>query len=259
MLEPLRSRAAHVVSLVKEGLWGKIAGLLWSGYGLFSAWRQELVKSEDQAKWGIFKLLPRLSLQGWFIVALIIVLAWMLELSFRSSFRLSKKVDDLEVTLTPKIKVFLEDESVEPLVVPTSAPGTHARYFQFSVSAAGSAAVHDCEAILTEVRRMEGEVLSENFVEEHINCKWSQNQVETTKVDIRDKDKKRVNLFALSNQSPPFVEVQTIPLKFRLPEAVQLPGKYLIKVLVTASDSVSVPRAFIFEWSDFQNAKILEA
>ena len=93
----IRSRARHIGQLWKEGLLGKWLAVAWALYGLFVAFRDEIVSPQDIQKWRLVAVVPHLSLAWWSVVALAILAGWV----FEASFRLDRKREATIANLSP--------------------------------------------------------------------------------------------------------------------------------------------------------------
>jgi hypothetical protein len=82
------NRAGHLRLLCAEGLWGRWAGAIWTliGIGLFV--RDDWLSPELQAKLKGPVVAHLLSWQAWTITALVIVVGWLFEASFRAHRRM---------------------------------------------------------------------------------------------------------------------------------------------------------------------------
>jgi hypothetical protein len=160
----------------------------------------------------------------------------------------------LEERLVPKIRVFLDSIDRGVREYPT-ANGSSAKWVQFCVSCATETPLIACEAFLTSVTKIDGNEIGPELVEEHIHCNWSQLPESDRKITISPRITPYVNLFTLYDKS---VVPQTTPRKFRLGEAIQIPGRYQVGVVVTAENTTSAPATFVFEWRDFNNVNLMQ-
>jgi hypothetical protein len=169
--------------------------------------------------------------------------------------------------LKPRIKIFLDDTTKGVTVSPTligNPPrrGPPCKWLQFCVSCSTEASLMNCEAILTGVHRLgdDDEVINEQLVEEHVNCCWSQQS--ELKVTIHPLRIFHANLFSVQETemtpSGVVVKPETSPVKIRLHDAIQIPGRYRLDVLVTAQEAPSGLASFIFEWRNFADIKLAQ-
>jgi hypothetical protein len=205
---------------------------------------------------------------GTFIVALIAFFLTMLacfiirlfieppKLYYREKDRADTAERELQRRFTPQITIFLDPDHHGVIESPTeiqatpSRKGPSSKWVQFSVSCATNAPLVDCEAWLTSVRKIEGDAVGPQLVEEHIHCQWSQR--EEKKITLPPLLIQRANLFSLYENSQPLpIMVHTNPVKYRLRDAIQQPGSYRVEVLVTAEGAPSFPASFIFKWRNF--------
>ena len=171
--------------------------------------------------------------------------------------------------LQPRIKVFLEEETYGVTQSPTevrvaqpngaylSRKGPESKWAQVSVMPATEAPLVNCEAWLLSVRRIENNELGSQLAEEHVHCEWS--QLEEVKITIHPGRIQRFNLFSVHETEPIVVANQTKPPKIRLREAIQAPGSYRIKVLVTADNVREVTQEYVFTWHDFKDVTLTPA
>jgi hypothetical protein len=169
---------------------------------------------------------------------------------------LEKEKLALETRLVPKIRVFLDSKDKGVREYP-AVSGSSAKWVQFCVSCATETPLIACEAFLTSVTKIDGDEIGSELVEEPIHCNWSQLSESDRKITIPPRIIQYVNLFTVNN-SPLYVVPQTTPKKLRLPEAIQVPGRYQIGVVVTAENTTSAPATFVFEWRDFNDVKLMQ-
>ena len=197
-----------------------------------------------------------------FVLSWFVVFLWQLYgAPSRLYWGAKQKIEDLEKEilawkerLVRKISVYLDTTDKGVREYPT-VNGSSAKWVQFCVSCATDAALIDCEAFLTSVTKIDGDETGPELVEEHIHCNWSQLSESDRKITIRPLITQYVNLLTLYD-SPLSVVPQTSPIKFRLSEAIQTPGRYRVGVIVTAENTMPVRSTFIFEWRDFNNVKL---
>jgi hypothetical protein len=167
----------------------------------------------------------------------------------------------LNERLRPRINIFLDPIHRGVIEVPTdiSEPPNpprreHSKWIQFSVSCATDVPLIDCEAFLTSVQRLnEHDNVIAQLVEEEVNCNWSQQSA--AKITIPPLRIQRVNLFSIY-PAPLLVRPETNPIKFKLNDAIQTPGRYRLNVLVAAKDAPPRTESFVFEWRDYQHVTL---
>jgi hypothetical protein len=193
------------------------------------------------------------------------------KLFYREKDRADATERELQRRFTPQITVFLDPDHHGVTEIPTeiqAAPpqiqvfpplrGPSSKWVQFSVSCATDAPLVDCEAWLTSVRRVDGDTIGPQLVEEHIHCHWSQR--EERKITLPPLLIQRANLFSLYENSQPLPIVpHTNPIKIRLRNAIQQPGSYRVEVLVTAQGAPSFHASFTFEWRNFANVILTQS
>lgn len=170
---------------------------------------------------------------------------------------LKKEISELKERLVPKIRVFLDSKDKGVREYPTTA-GSSAKWVQFCVSCATDTALTACEAFITSVTKIDGDEIGSELVEESIHCNWSQLPESDIKITIPPRVVRYVNLFTLYDGIPLSVVPQTTPLKLRLPEAIKIPGRYQVEVVVTAENTMSAPAMFVFEWRDFNDVNLMQ-
>ncbi len=174
------------------------------------------------------------------------------------------QIQALSARLVPRIAIELGRSTQGVSEVPTESfagPGPTSKWVQLDISCATDVAISDCEVWLNSVRRVEGNEIGPELVEEHINCNWS--QLSAINANIRPRVIQRVNLFSMYpapvsfvGQGRYLVKPETTPMKIRLRDAIQSPGKYLIAITATAQDSPSESRQYLFEWLDFERVTL---
>jgi hypothetical protein len=176
----------------------------------------------------------------------------------------------LHERLRPRINIFLNQTNqgvtLAPMEMPPEKPGDvprkgpPAKYVQFCVSCATDAPLLECEGLLTSVHEIDpdNKIIGPELVEEHINCAWS--QMTDIKITIPPLRVNYVNLFIVLERphDPTGWQVlpETRPMKIRLRDAIQIPGRYRLDVLVTATSAPSKTERFIFEWHDFDHVTL---
>jgi hypothetical protein len=239
-----------------SGLWGPILvwlSLKWRGYTM------TLPEHLDA-----YALLVLLAFLGSTWVGLIIVR--FLNAPVKLSERKQREVDNLRSAnvilnerLRPRIRLFLDDRTNGVAFSPTDIdgrPGPDSKWVQFCVSCATDAPLVDCEAFLISAYRLDddGNTASEQLVEEDVNCCWSQQSEK--KLTIHPLRTQKANLFSLHDTTPVTIKAETSPTKVRLRDAIQTPGRYRLKVLVTAKSAQPKEEFFIFEWRNFSHVTI---
>ena len=185
------------------------------------------------------------------------------KLFYREKDRADAAERELKRRFTQQITVFLDpdlhgvtENPTEIAAIPPRGPSS--KWVQFSVSCATNAPLVDCEAWLTSVRKIDGNAVGPQLVEEHIHCHWSQREGEK-KITLPPLLIQRANLFSLyENFQPTAIVPQTNPPKIRLRDAIQQPGVYRVEVLVTAQGAPSFPASFIFEWRNFTDVTLTQ-
>jgi hypothetical protein len=165
--------------------------------------------------------------------------------------------------LKPKINLSLDERTRGVAFAPTEFMGSPPRsgppskWVQFCVSCATDTSLIDCEAFLTSGYKLDDtdQPTGEQLIEEDINCAWS--QLGETKVTIHPLRVLRANIFSIYESLDRIVvKPETVPMKIRLRNAIQTPGRYRLQTLVTARDAPSKTESFIFEWRDFNNVTL---
>jgi hypothetical protein len=166
---------------------------------------------------------------------------------------------ELQRRFTPQIALDYHGVTETPTEILTTPPqrGPSSKWVQFGVSCATSAALFDCEAWLTSVQKIDGNVIGPELVEEHVNCIWSQRS--ETKITVPPLLNPRANLFSLHEDGHPLQIVpRTNPLKIRLRDAIQDPGSYRVRVLVTAHGAPPFSASFILKWPSFADVTLTQ-
>lgn len=168
----------------------------------------------------------------------------------RFDSELMERVEEFKAKLAPQINVFVEGNGAQVFALfnpHTGKPsGAYSRYVQFTVTPLADAPLKRCEARLTSVRRIVNGAESADLVEEHIWCGWSNHN--GREIDIPPSIQHRINLFHLFQAAESKLEVDTDPLKVRLPNEIQTPGTYRICVSVTAQDAPTRQAVFLMQW-----------
>ena len=171
-----------------------------------------------------------------------------------------QRVCELEAKLTSKIRLFINPDVNGVLEIPAvllCKPGVEikSKWVQFSIACATDAPLIDCEAWLTSVKRLDGEEIGQELVEERVHCRWS--QIEEQKITLNPLLEQRVNLFSFRNTDPSPVPT-VVPLKITLSRGIKVPGRFRVKVVVAANGVPSVPATFSFNWRDFDNLTLIQ-
>jgi hypothetical protein len=164
---------------------------------------------------------------------------------------------------SPKIRIFLDSTTKGVMELPTEIQGPgllrqrgpSSKWVQFDVACAANAPLTACEAWLVSVERLDGPDAGYQLVEERVRCGWS--QLSAQEITIRPLLTQRANLFSLY-ENQPGIKLEAIPARVRLTNEIQKPGRYMIRVLVTAQGAPSEPAWFIFEWRDFANVTLTQ-
>ena len=88
-----KPRLSYVVSLWREGVWGKWIGGTWAlvGYGVFV--RDDLWRPKEEAKYKAVALIPHLPIAWWVVGLLVILVGWVFEASFRRQAVTQKQLE----------------------------------------------------------------------------------------------------------------------------------------------------------------------
>lgn len=183
--------------------------------------------------------LPKLSLWALLPIASLPLLVWIV-------VGLLSRVVELEARLAPRIGVSLaQDDGVYSLPV---ADLSQSAWAQIVISSLSSVALFDCEVHVVGLTRVEDDGTKTKLLEEDSRCSWSDEPVSLKTVTIAPRVKKRANLFSKNEKSPGSLQMHIFPQKVILQTVTYTPGKYLIDIVVSARDAVSVSRSFIFSW-----------
>lgn len=206
-------------------------------------------------------------LNGFAVAAVVFLVTWLIGVLIRMpvvSARLyyaeKRRADVAEQSLadalSPKIRIFINPDVNGVMEIPVSSEAIPGKWVQFSVSCATDAPLVDCEAWLTSVERLDDAgAVQKQLVEERVHCGWS--QIDLRKITLKPLLEQRANLFSFDSRlSTPTPEV--IPRKFTLQNEIKVPGRYHIKVVVTADNAPSIPATFIFEWRDYNNVTLTQ-
>src|SRR5262249_10919028 len=115
----------------------------------------------------------------------------------------------------------------------------------------------NCEARLLSVERI-SEGRPETILDEPIYCRWSNvpnsEQIRTT---IPSGVAQPANLFSAHHKvGIDGVQVQAWPSKAHLSKEIQAPGGYRLRIAVSAKNSITEHRTYIFTWNDYDSIRI---
>jgi hypothetical protein len=88
----ISARVGHFTAFLKEGLWGKWVGLVYSLAALYVFVRDEIWHPKNADQWGIINMIPHLSLAWWLVGAFAVLCVWIFEASFRITKRLNETI-----------------------------------------------------------------------------------------------------------------------------------------------------------------------
>jgi len=90
---PIQRRAAYILALRREKLWGAWLGGLYALLTLYVFVRDDFWQPKDADHWWIIKLVPHLTLSWWLFGWTLLLLVWVYEASFRVTRRLRGAID----------------------------------------------------------------------------------------------------------------------------------------------------------------------
>ena len=95
------SRVAYLQSLWRQGLWGQWVVAFYSAAGLFVFVRDDFWRPSDEEKWALINLIPSLTFSQWMAGALLIVLAWLFEASYRIQVQTGVMIASMQPKRSP--------------------------------------------------------------------------------------------------------------------------------------------------------------
>jgi len=96
MSEAARHRCAYIISLWREGLWGRWLGTAYFLAGLFIFIRDDWWRPADDSRWKLVAMIPHFTWEQWTLGALAIGVIWIFEASYRVKKRLERRLAELE-------------------------------------------------------------------------------------------------------------------------------------------------------------------
>jgi hypothetical protein len=160
------------------------------------------------------------------------------------------RVCDLEARLTPNIKMndgcvreYPTVREMPPPVPPQEGPCS--KWVQVGITPITDAPLIDCEALLTSVDRIGQNGKLQTIETEPIFCPWS--NVGGTRTIIRPGVVQWANLFSAYEDSAQ-LKLEVSPPKLNLAKEIQKPGKYRLCIRITARDTPTQSRSYLFEW-----------
>lgn len=164
-------------------------------------------------------------------------------------------VDSLQDRLRPAMRVFLENVGVYTFLMPDLS---RSHFVQVSVAPTTDMPLLDCEVHVTGLRQVNSDGSKTPLLDESSYCTWSNEPVGTTKRNIPVGITKRANLFS-RNEKDGEITLQITHPKVITATMTYTPGKYEIDLLVSAKDTVSVSRSYLFRWeSSFDDISLTE-
>jgi hypothetical protein len=191
---------------------------------------------QGQVSW-----LPKLSLLALLPIASLPLIAWIVG-------GLLKRAVDLEAKLAPRIGISLAEPGgiySFPIV-----DLSHSSWAQIVVSPLSDVALIDCEVHVTGLLKLNDDGMKTKLLEEDSRCAWSDEAPSVRTLAIPPKVKKRANLFSKNEKNPYELQMHITPQKVLLQTVTYTPGKYLVEIVVSARDTVSVSKSFVFTWGN---------
>src|SRR5207248_5634512 len=96
MARSRHSRLSYLRRLWSAGPWARIIGAAWTAIGIAILFRDDFLSPEQQAKLKGPVVAHLLSWEVWTVAALLIVIGWLFEASFRSHRRIVGVITDTE-------------------------------------------------------------------------------------------------------------------------------------------------------------------
>lgn len=94
----IHRRFRFLAVLWREGIWGRWAAAAWGAYGVFAAFRDEILSNyEDRLK--VLSLVPNLSGTLWCTVAVLVMTVWLFEASYRVHVKTGDRIEALEAEM----------------------------------------------------------------------------------------------------------------------------------------------------------------
>jgi hypothetical protein len=180
------------------------------------------------------------------------------DLFYREENRALLAENELQKSRTPKINIYLDPIQNGVMEIPAEVNGLRiqSKWVQFTVAPSSDAPLMDCEAWLTDVEKLDGMNAGAHYLEERAQCLWS--QLSERKITIRPLLNQRANLFSIGPATEESPYPRTDPVKFRLLDALKVPGKFRLRVVVVADNCQSEAASFIFEWQDYHHISLIK-
>lgn len=159
-MSPSHDRTGYVITLWREGLWGRWIAAGLSIYGLFSAFRDEVVPAEQEGGWRLVKMIPAMSLDLWLAICAFVLAGWIFEAAYRAQGKARRSVHRLEqelrllptepasqlaLSLTQGVSVYWSPESIGRDGVTILPQGPVMLGFELNIRNIGDTPLNDCQ------------------------------------------------------------------------------------------------------------------
>lgn len=165
----------------------------------------------------------------------------------------------LQARLKPQIRLFVNPVNNGVLQIPTELtapgqpPGPSSKWVQVCVACASEVELEDCEALITSFRRLNNDGSETELEPEPVHCSWSMRDGPRT--TIRPMVELPANILTVYESAHP-VMLQLVPPHITIFNAVQVPGRFRFRIVVTAKGTPSVEKSFVLEHLDYARVSI---